>query len=85
MPDVIQIAFQIDSHIVVELDAVAADASSSRAEVVRQAVREFLARRREASIDAQLAAGYGLVPPGAEEDGFAAVSLAGFQASDLDW
>jgi len=85
MSSVTQVAFQLDSSSVVELDKIAADRSSSRAEVLRTAVRELLARHREASIDAQLAAGYGVRPPDAESTALADVSIDGLQSTDLDW
>lgn len=56
----------------------------SRAEALRTAVGEMLARRREAKIDAELAAGYGGRPPG-QQDAWAKLSVEGLTAADLDW
>lgn len=85
MSSVTQIAFQIDDEMLSLLDGVAASAAQSRAEVLRAAVREFLARRAEEEIDARMVAGYAETPPGSEEDAFASASLAGFKAMNLDW
>lgn len=85
MADVTQIAFQLDNESLREVDVLAATASSSRAEVLRTAVRELLSRHREAAIDAQLAAGYGARPPGSEEAAWAELSIEGLRAADLDW
>jgi Arc/MetJ-type ribon-helix-helix transcriptional regulator len=86
MSDVTQVAFQVDNERLAEIDElVAGQEFRSRAEALRAAVGEFLARRREARIDAQLEAGYGLHPQGAEEAAWAAVSVEGLRAADLDW
>lgn len=81
----IQVAFQLDDVALAELDALAAASSASRAEVLRTAVREYLSRRREDAIEAQLAAGYGAVPPGADELALADLAIEGLAAGDLDW
>lgn len=57
----------------------------SRAEALRAAVGEFLARRREARIDAQLEAGYAAMPPTPEDDVWAEASREGLRAADLEW
>lgn len=85
MSDVTQVAFQLDNSSLAALDALAAAGGRSRAEVLRVAVRELLARTREEQIDAQLAAGYGQQPPTAAEDDLADVSLDGLRAASLDW
>lgn len=85
MGNVTQIAFQIDVDTLAALDEVAARESVARSEILRVAVRHFLARRREDDIEARLAAGYGDVPPTQEERDLAEVSLDGLHASELDW
>lgn len=85
MGNVTQIAFQIDDDALAELDREAHRRAVSRAEVLRLAVRRFLAAQREADIDARLAAGYGEVPLDGAEDVLADVSLEGLVAADLDW
>lgn len=81
-----QVAFQIDDERLAEIDALVAAAEfKSRAEALRAAVAELLARRREARIDAQLAAGYAVVPPGPEDDVWAEASRDGLRAANLEW
>jgi len=85
MGDVTQVGFQLDDESLAALDALASRDSLSRAEILRTAVRDFLARRREDDIDARLAAGYRDRPAGGEEAGLAEVSLHGLRAAQLDW
>lgn len=86
MSDATQVAFQVDNERLAEIDElVAAHEFRSRAEALRAAVGEFLANRREARIDAQLAAGYGAVPPGPEDDVWAEASREGLRSADLEW
>jgi len=85
MRDVTQVGFQLDDESLAELDALASRDALSRAEMLRTAVRDFLARKREDDIDARLAAGYRDVPPSIEEDEMAEVSLLGLRAGQLDW
>lgn len=80
-----QVAFQLDDESLAAVDVLAEQGSRSRAEVLRIAVREFLTRRREEAIDARLAEGYGVRPPGCEEDQLAERSVEGLQAANLDW
>jgi len=80
-----QIAFQIDDGDLAELDVLALAESRSRAELLREAVREWLARRREVAVDAALAKGYRDRPQGQEEGVWADLSLQGLEAGDLDW
>jgi predicted transcriptional regulator len=80
-----QVAIQIDAKVVVELDRLAGEGHRSRAEVVRLAVGEWLARQREAATDAALARGYDDLPPGGDERAWADVSVDGLRAADLDW
>ncbi|MGH8931835.1 MAG: ribbon-helix-helix protein, CopG family [Egibacteraceae bacterium] len=80
-----QVAFQIDDGDLAEIDALASAESRSRADLLRTAVREWLARRREAAVDAALAKGYRDLPQGQEEGVWADLSLQGLEASDLDW
>ncbi len=83
MSSVTQVAFQIDNEMLSLLDGVAASAAQSRAEVLRAAVREFLAHRTEEEIDARFVAGYATDPPGPEEDALAAASRS--KVLNLDW
>lgn len=53
--------------------------------MLRTAVAELLARRREAAIEVELERGYGLNPPGEEEVAWAELSRNGLAAADLDW
>lgn len=85
MGKVTQIAFQIDDDSLAAVDRMAAADSLARAEVLRIAVRCFLAQRREAEIESHLAAGYRNLPPGGEADQLAEVSLEGLRSGQLDW
>lgn len=85
MASVTQIGFQLDDESLAELDIVASRDALSRAEVLRIAVRRFLAQRRADDIDARLAAGYRDLPPGPSEEALAEVSLEGLRAGHLDW
>lgn len=85
MGGVTQVAFQIDNDSLAAVDREARRRAVSRAEVLRLAVHRFLAARREAEIDAQLAAGYGAQPVEGVEDAFAELSVEGLVAADLDW
>lgn len=86
MSEATQVAFQIDNDRLAEIDQLVAEQEyRSRAEALRAAVAEFLARRREERIDAQLEAGYRAAPPGAEETAWAHISVEGLRAADLDW
>lgn len=81
----IQIAFQLDHESLAEVDRLAGGEFASRAQVIRTAVHEWLARRREAQIDAALAAGYGAEPVGTEVGDWADLSVEGLEAGALDW
>lgn len=85
MSDATQIAFQLDNESLRQIDELASARSWSRAKVLRVAVNELLATRRETAIDAQLAAGYGARPPGAEEGAWADASVDALRTADLDW
>jgi predicted transcriptional regulator len=85
MASVTQVAFQLDNDSLRQVDALAAAASSSRAEVLRAAVRELLRARLEAAIDEQLAAGYAMTPPGTDGEAWAELSVEGLRAAELDW
>jgi len=76
---------ELDDQSLRQIDELAAAESSSRAHILRTAVRDLLMTRRDTTIDAQLAAGYGVQPPGPEEDAWAETSLDGLRAADLDW
>lgn len=81
----IQVAFQLDAESLAEVDRLAGGEFASRAQVIRIAVHEWLARRREAQVDAALAAGYGAEPVGTEVDAWADLSIEGLEAGKLDW
>lgn len=85
MGNVTQVAFQLDNDSLAAVDAIAERVATSRAEVLRIAVREMLTRRREALIDEQLTAGYGVAAPGEEQVLAAERSVEGLSAADLDW
>ncbi|HEY0813754.1 MAG TPA: ribbon-helix-helix domain-containing protein [Pseudonocardia sp.] len=81
-----QVAFQLDLARLAEIDVLVKEkVFRSRAEALRTAVDEFVARRREERIDAELAAGYGARPPGAEEQAWAELSVEGLRTADLEW
>ncbi len=85
MGNVKQVAFQIDIDSLREIDSLTPSEFSSRAEVIRVAVHEWLSRRRAEGVDAALAKGYGVAPQGVEENLWADRSLEGFEASNLEW
>lgn len=80
-----QIAFQLDDESLREVDGLTGGEFASRAQVIRTAVHEWLAHRREAKVDAALAAGYGAEPAGVEVDAWADLSVEGLAAGKLDW
>lgn len=85
MADVTQIAFQIDNGSLAEIDSLVAARYRSRAEVVRIAVHDWLALRRAEQVDAALEKGYGVQPPGDEENSWAELSIEGLRVGELDW
>ncbi len=86
MEAVTQVAFQLDRQRLIEVDLmVERHEFRSRAEALRAAVNEFLARRREERIDAELEAGYRARPNGDEERSLAELSVEGLRSADLDW
>lgn len=85
MAVVTQVAFQLDESDLDRVDAQARAQAVSRAHVLRLAVRDYLARAREAELDAQIEAGYRDLPPGPDDDGLAEVSQAALKAADLAW
>lgn len=86
MSAVTQVAFQIDDGNLASIDAaVHRGEFRSRADALRTATREFVERRRQALIDAQLEAGYAAVPEGPAEAAFAAVSRRALDTADLEW
>ena len=80
-----QVAFQIDDESLAEIDALVTGQYRSRAEVIRVAVHDWLARRRAEQVDAALARGYEVTPTGTEEDAWAELSVQGLKAGELDW
>jgi predicted transcriptional regulator len=80
-----QVAIQIDSDVLAEVDVLAARDHRSRAEVIRVALGDWLAHQREAAVDVALARGYGERPPGREEEQWAELSVEGLKAAELDW
>ncbi|MGI8426645.1 MAG: hypothetical protein ACR2FO_05640 [Actinomycetota bacterium] len=85
MGKVKQVAFQIDIDALNEIDALKGEDFSSRAEVIRVAVDDWLARRRAKGVDEALAKGYRDAPPTAEENTWADLSLEGLEDAKLDW
>lgn len=85
MTNMRQVAIQIDEDVLAEVDQLARDDRQSRAEVVRVAVGEWLARQRDAATDVALARGYGEHPAGQEEHAWAEISVEALRAADLDW
>jgi Arc/MetJ-type ribon-helix-helix transcriptional regulator len=79
----IQVAFQLPDEDLEAIDALVPDQFPSRAEALRSAVRLWLRQVEEQRIDAALAAGYALLPPGAEEKAWADISAEA--AARLDW
>lgn len=83
MSDVTQVAFQLDNDSLAAVDELAA--GRPRAALLRAAVHQYLAVRRERQVDAELARGYDAEPPGDDVLGMAAASSRGLAASGLDW
>jgi Arc/MetJ-type ribon-helix-helix transcriptional regulator len=79
----IQVAFQLPDEDLEAIDALVPDQFPSRAEALRSAVRLWLRQVEEQRIDAALAAGYDLLPPGAEEKAWADISAEA--TARLDW
>jgi Arc/MetJ-type ribon-helix-helix transcriptional regulator len=80
-----QVAFQLDDESLAKIDALVTTQYRSRAEVIRIAVHDWLARKHSEQVDAALARGYEVAPTGAEEDAWAELSVQGLRAGDLDW
>lgn len=80
-----QVAFQIDDDSLTEIDALVTGQYRSRAEVIRVAVHDWLARRHAEQVDVVLARGYGVTPTGPDEDVWAELSVQGLEAGELDW
>ncbi|MGH2707728.1 MAG: ribbon-helix-helix protein, CopG family [Actinomycetota bacterium] len=80
-----QVAFQIDNEDLEAIDALTVSEFASRAEVIRVAIHDWLARRRAEAVDAALAEGYRLYPPSGPEEAWADRSLEGLDAAHLDW
>src|SRR5262249_55860424 len=70
-----QVAFQIDDESLAEIDALVTSQYRSRAEVIRVALHDWLARRRSEQVDAALARGYEVTPIGPDEDVWAELSV----------
>lgn len=86
MTDNTQVAFQITDEDLMELDAAVPGEYPSRAAVLRAAVGEWLARRRQAAIDAALERGYGDVPEDvAMTAGLSAVATRALAEAELEW
>lgn len=82
---VTQVAFQLPDDDLAAIDALIPDHYRSRAEALRIAVRLWLKELDERRIDAALAAGYGLVPPGEAETEWAEISAEALDQANLDW
>lgn len=81
----IQVAFQLSEQDLEAIDALIPDEFPSRAEALRRAVGMWLRQIEEERIDAALAAGYQLIPPGADEKAWSEISQASLAAADLEW
>jgi Arc/MetJ-type ribon-helix-helix transcriptional regulator len=80
-----QVAFQLPDEDLEAIDAMVPGEFASRAEALRDAVRQWLKGIEEQRIDAALAVGYSLVPQGADEAAWADLSIEGLAAGELDW
>jgi len=85
MGKVKQVAFQIDIDTLNSIDALKGAEFSSRAEVIRVAVDDWLARRRSKDVDQALAKGYRANPQPEEEFVWADLSVEGLEDAKLDW
>lgn len=81
----IQVAFQLASEDLDDIDKLVPGEFASRAAALRHAVSEWLDRRREDAIDAALAAGYQGHPDAEEEEAWAQASLEALESANLDW
>jgi Arc/MetJ-type ribon-helix-helix transcriptional regulator len=81
----IQVAFQLPEQDLEAIDALVPESFPSRAEALRRAVRMWLRQIEEGRIDAALAAGYGLIPPGGDEKAWSEISQASLAAAELEW
>jgi Arc/MetJ-type ribon-helix-helix transcriptional regulator len=80
-----QVAFQLPDDDLAAIDALIPSEYPSRAAVLRAAVAEWLRQIEERRIDAALAAGYRLLPPGEEEDEWAGISVEAVNRAALEW
>ncbi len=80
-----QVAFQLPDEDLAAIDALVPDPFSSRAEALRAAVKLWLRDIEERRIDAALAAGYQVLPPGREEEQWAEISRQAVDGARLDW
>jgi len=80
-----QVAFQIDIDSLNAIDALKGGEFSSRAEIIRTAVEDWLARRRAKLLDEALAKGYRASPQTDETNAWADLSLEGLENAKLDW
>lgn len=80
-----QIAFQIDIDSLNAVDALKGAEFSSRAEIIRVAVEDWLARRRAKLLDEALEKGYRANPQTDESNAWADLSVEGLEDAKLDW
>lgn len=86
MADVIQIAFQINDDDLERVDSYIPDQYPSRAAALREAVTEWLERRRRAEIDLALERGYDDVPEDKEiVEGLTSSSTEALAGAHLEW
>lgn len=82
---VTQVAFQLPDDDLEAIDALVPEEFPSRAEALRSAVKMWLRHNDEKRIDAALAAGYQILPPGEDESEWAEVSVESLEKAQLEW
>jgi Arc/MetJ-type ribon-helix-helix transcriptional regulator len=82
---VTQVAFQLSDHDLEMIDQMVPAEFRSRAEALRTAVRFWLENVEQRRIDAALAAGYQVLPPGEAEEQWAEISVEALGSSQLEW
>ena len=84
MSEVTQVAFQLPTSALAEIDRAVPERFPSRAAALRKAVSDLVWQLEQERIDAALEAGYSAVPQGAEERGWAEVAVEGLGKGSLD-
>lgn len=80
-----QVAFQLSDEDLERIDRMVPNDFPSRAEALRTAVKFWLEIIEQRRIDAALAAGYQVLPPGEAEEQWAEISLEALDSAQLDW